>query len=166
MKRLILLTIWFTMWSLFATSCVMEPEKEYVYKDRLVYVESITGDVPLQYSYTEMFEIYSAWKQKQGMLLWIIAYNLSDEDWYGYPEIRIYTTDEPMNIDDSLNEYDLISRGIGVLATEISYNLIPQDSVEFIPANTYRQSLTFAEVNPDEIKQYYYVLWRFVKDSE
>jgi hypothetical protein len=142
--------------------CVLEPDVKTVYKDRIVNVGIIIGDVPLEYSYTNMWEAQSYWKDDYGMLLWVVAQNLSDTNWYGHPELRIYTTDEPMDEDSYLTEYDLISTGIGVLTTEIGYNYVPVDTADFIPSPGFRHSLTFARIDYSALKQYYYGLWRFV----
>ncbi len=139
--------------------CVLEPEEKIVYKDRIINVGIIVGNVPLEYSYTEM------WEYSNGIALWVVAQNLSDTDWYGHPELRIYTTDEPMDKDRFLTEYDLISTGIGVLTTGIGYNYIPVDTVYFIPGPGFRHSITFAKFDRDGLKQYYYALWRFVPDN-
>ncbi len=144
------------------SGCVLEPDIKTVFKDRIVNVGIITGNVPLEYSYTNMWEGYSYWKDEQGISLWVVAQNLSDTSWYGHPELRIYTTDEPMDKDRFLTEYDLISKEIGVLTTNIDYYYIPVDTVHFIPSPGFRHSLTFAKINSNELKQYYYVLWRFV----
>lgn len=142
--------------------CVLDPEVNTVFKDRIINVGIIIGDVPLEYSYTNMWEGYSYWKDARGMSLWVIAQNLADTSWYGHPELRIYTTDEPMDKDRYLTEHDLISTGIGVLTTGITYNYIPIDTVEFIPAPGFRHSLTFTKIDYNALKQYYYALWRFV----
>ncbi len=145
--------------------CVLEPEVKTIYKDRIISIGIITGDVPLEYSYTNMWEGYSYWKNESGMLLWVVAQNLSDTSWYGHPELRIYTTDEPMDKDRHLTEYDLVSTGIGVLTTDVDYNYIPVDTVEFIPAPGFRHSLAFTKIDRSALKQHYYALWRFVPDN-
>lgn len=145
--------------------CVLEPDIKTVYKDRIVNVGIIIGNVPLEYSYTSMWEGYSYWKDESGISLWVVAQNLADTSWYGHPELRIYTTDEPMDKDHHLTEYDLISEENGVLTTDIGYYYTPVDTVYFIPSPGFRHSLTFAKINYDELKQYYYALWRFVPSN-
>jgi hypothetical protein len=145
--------------------CVLEPGVKTVYKDRVVNVGIVVGNVPLEYSYTQMWEAYSYWKDDTGMLLWVVAQNLSDTSWYGRPELRIYTTDEPMDKDRFLTRYDLVAEGIGVLTTDISPYYTPVDTVEFIPGPGFRHSLTFAKIDRSALKQYYYALWRFVPDN-
>ncbi len=139
--------------------CVLDSEIKTVFKDRIVNVGIIMGNVPLEYSYTEM------WEYSNGIALWVVAQNLSDTSWYGYPELRIYTTDEPMDEGRFLTKHDLVSTGIGVLTTGIGYNYVPVDTVEFIPAPGFRHSLTFAKIDYSTLKQYYYALWRFVPDN-
>ena len=149
--------------------CVLEPEKEIIYQNKIINIGEIIGDVPLQYSYTLMMvNIYygAIWlpdpSPTNGMLLWVIAYNLSNESWYGYPEIRVYMTDEPMDSSQSFIEQDLIVKEIGILTTG-HYNYIPLKIVDFIPSKKFRHALAFARVDYDVLKQYYwYILWRFV----
>lgn len=149
-------------------SCGLEPEKEYIYRDRIINVGEIIEDVPLQYSYTIMMNVpYKAiWfedpEMVDGTLLWVIAQNISDQQWYGHPEIRVYTTDEPMKIGSTLTDYDLAVKENGILVTEIDYNYVPQEIVVFIPPREYRHGLAFAKTDYDALKQYVYVLWRFV----
>ncbi len=145
--------------------CVLEPEVKTVFKDRIVNVGIITGNIPLEYSYTDMWKGYSDWKDDSGMLLWVVVQNLSNTNWYGHPELRIYTTDEPMDKDRYLTKYDLVAEGIGILTTKVTYNYVPLDTVEFIPAPGFRHSLTFAKIDYSALKQYYYALWRFVPDN-
>lgn len=154
--------IYIFIFILLFTGCVLEPEKEYIYAEREIYVGEIIGDVPLQYSYTEIYPGYSRWKDAEGMLLKIVAYNLSDSAWYGYPEIRIYTVDEPMDIGKSFTSHDLLVKDIGVLTTDIDDYYRPTNIVDFIPPHEYVHALAFAEYDYRELKLYYYVLWRFI----
>jgi hypothetical protein len=128
--------------------CVLEPEKEIIYQNKIINIGEIVGDVPLQYSYTLMMvNIYygAIWlpdpSPTNGMLLWVIAYNLSNESWYGYPEIRVYMTDEPMDSSQSFIEQDL------VLKQYYWYILW-----RFVPTNTLSKSSSLNEIKYDEIK--------------
>lgn len=157
--------VWLIIGLFFLTTCALEPEKEVVFRDRIIIGETVLGDVPLQYWGAERAEGYSIWKQEEGILLWIIVQNLSDSAWYGYPEIRMYETDEMMDIDDSLTDYDLVSKERGVLTTGFDYNRVPKEIVAFIPGHGYRHALAFIKFDFNNSTAYTYVLWRFVADE-
>jgi hypothetical protein len=142
--------------------CALEPEKEIVFRDRVVETTIVVGDMPLLYSNANLYLGYSEWKKDYGITLWVIVLNISDSTWYGYPEVWLYSTEEIVEPDDTFADGDLICRRKGVLAIDKSYDHIPVPT-EFIPANSHREAMAFVEIDIEELDPYYYVLWRFVE---
>ena len=92
--------------------------------------------------------------------------NPTDSAWYGNPEVRIYSTDEEVNPDNTFLPSDLLYKSNGVLTTGIDeYTWTPIDSVEFVPANAYRWGWAIVEIDHNELRTYSYYLWGFVGDG-
>ena len=146
-------------------SCVLEPEKEYVFQDRIVYIETVTGDMPLLFSIAETMP--GKLNNVYGVLFRATVYNPSDLAWYGYPELRIYTIEEEINMDSTFAPTDLLYKAKGVLCSGINaYTFMPIDTVAFVPTNGFRWAWVFVEVDYNEMKPYKYYLWRFVSDRK
>ena len=138
--------------------CVLEPEKEYIYQDRIVYIETVTGDMLLQFSPETAFMIESG----NGVLFCVAVYNPTDSAQYGYPELRIYSTDERIEMDNTFDPTDLLYQSKGVLCSGYDYAFMPIDTVAFVPSNGFRWAWVFVEVDYNEMKTYKYYLWGFV----
>jgi hypothetical protein len=151
------------MLTLLFIGCALEPEVKTVFKDRIVEVETVYGDVPLLYAEVRFWEGYSDWKNANGITAWFVVYNPTDEDWYGHPEIRIYSTSEFVESDSTFENEDLIYKGQGILTTDLEYNLSPVDTLNYVPGNGYRYALVFVEIDYDELQQYYYALVRMTE---
>ena len=141
-------------------SCALEPEKEYIYQDRIVYVETVTGMMPLQFSNANMID------GQGGVLFWAVVYNPTNSSWYGHPILRIYSIEEEIEMDDTFDLSDLLYNSSGVLTMGIdSYTWLPIDSVGFVPSNSYRWAWAVVEVDRNKLKSYSYYLWGFVEDG-
>jgi len=148
---------------IFLTSCEDNPTNiDYVgcsHEDRTIQVAS---DAPLSYSTTWMgFSDYWMWSKKPGWMLWVEAYNHSDKKWYGYIEGGLY----PYPSIPDTTEPLVFSKGI--LTSYVDHNAVwPKDTLNYIPAKGYSESLTFFYWDIFQYQQPDFLLyWRFVPDS-
>jgi len=100
------------------------------------------------------------WTGKPGVIFWAKAYNPTDEDWTGHPEIYVY----PPGVQPTRAEE--ISRGRGIFSTQIDYNrMVPLDTLEdVVPAGESRESITFAPVDWNKTPQVQ-LWWQFVAEE-
>ena len=131
-------------------------------KTKLVRVEIYRGVDSLQYAGYYSFLGNSAWKGEYGATFYTAAHNTGEKDWYGHPEVDIYTSDILLTV---FNKEDSIGHGEGVLTTRVDrYYVVPMDTIEFIPSREIRESLTFVKIEYSDLKTYYYVLWSFEEE--
>jgi len=122
-------------------------------------IEVYKGADSLQYAgYFSTLE-QSAWTGEYGVTFYTAAYNSGEKDWYGHPEIDVYTSDILLT---SFNKEDLIGHSEGILTTRVDrYYIVPIDTIDYIPAKEISESLTFVKIEYSDLKRYYYVLWSF-----
>ena len=122
-------------------------------------IEVYHGADSLQYAGYYSVLDQSTWTGEYGITFYTAAHNTGEKDWYGHPEIDIYTSDILLT---SFNKEDSIGHGKGILTTRVDrYYIVPLDTIEFIPAKEISESLTFVKIEYSDLKRYYYVLWSF-----
>ena len=129
---------------------------------KVIYVEILKGIDSLQFAGYYSGLMYSEWTDEFGVIFFTGIINKSNKDWYGHPEIDIHTSDILLS---TFNDSTLIGHGEGILTTDVIAGPIPIDTVDFIPPQKLRESLTFAPVDPEDLKIYYYILRSF-KENE
>ena len=148
--------------------CIIEPEERTVYRDRVVYSDSliyvtVPGDMPLQFSDTGIFE--GQFTQGFGVIFVCQAYNPTGKDWYGHPYLKIYTTDYPVGPNDGFKQSDLIGKANGIFTHGVENNGIPIDTLNYVQGQSYRVVFVFMPVDYSLIKEYYYILWGVIPDN-
>ena len=154
MRHILYATIIVLLFGCLRNPAGIEPE--------IIKVEVYKGVDSLQYlgHYSNLMD--SKWGGGYGVIFFTAAYN-TGKDWYGHPEVDIYTSDVLLK---TFTHENFLGHAEGILSTDITgHDVMPIDTVDFIPSNEYRESLTFVPVNRVDLKMYYYVLWSFENDT-
>ncbi len=141
--------------TLLLIGCATQPRAIPIFIDREVEVT----DVWLEFNSNGIRA--GSFPQGYGAVVYGIGVNPKDTNWYGHPQVNVYTTDEPAGQDSTWDDGDLIYTKRGWWTTGFYGLYMSVDTLYTIPANSWRYYVAFTLVDREKLSNYFYATVSF-----